>query len=397
MRGCLHTTIESRAFEALPRPMSGISRTTLGGAEFELLCRGDIRNYSFNPANISSERNVKHIKRKLLHQLEETVRELEFHSDKTIAKIYIGKTFIQRRRRPGGRFVTFDPTKHQTWKKNGISSRWGDHKHQDYGRDGLVVLGAITKQTMPEKCRRRVHQEDFALAMEQKLLHHYLLSKPDSRVGVRVVNKTFTAGRAPLRNSYAYAIYMAFRYSDTSSSSDQDDHRTSDGDHNSRQEETPSSPLGASGRQQDSHIQRRYQEQSCSTHRAVSPHPLAHPTSSYSSPAPDSSPHSPPPTHRRRRLCLSLRQQQRANIRSTPTLNTSSHSSSSPSSSFGFSAAAHQPTIQPAQVGESSRSTRNRIVDWLHGSEPGGHQSNQETSPSESNDSVLNIIDLTSD
>ena len=190
--------------------MSTISTTTRGGDEFEQLCQGRIKNYSFNLADIESERKVKHIKRKLVKQLESTINELELHSDRRIGKIYIGKTFIQRKRKPGGGFMTFNPLNHNTWEKNGISSRWGSHKHEDYGRDGLVVLGAITKQTVPKKCRDRVHQEDFTLALEQKLLHHYLLSHPDSRV----VNDTFTAGRPPERNHYAYAVYMAFSYTD---------------------------------------------------------------------------------------------------------------------------------------------------------------------------------------
>ena len=53
-------------------------------------------------------------------------------------------------------------------------------------------------------------QEDFTLAMEQKLLHHYLLSHPDPRV----VNETLTAGHLAEHNYHAYAVYMAFRYED---------------------------------------------------------------------------------------------------------------------------------------------------------------------------------------
>ena len=66
--------------------------------------------------------------------------------------------------------MRFDPLNHNTWKKEGISERWSDHKKQDYGRDGMVVLCAITRDTVPE---RDVHQEDFTLAMEQHLIHHY--------------------------------------------------------------------------------------------------------------------------------------------------------------------------------------------------------------------------------
>ena len=215
----------------------------MGGVDFEQLCQGGIRNYSFNLADIRSEEEVKQIKRKLVNQLESTARELEFHSDRTISKLYIGKTFIQRRRKPGGGFMIFNPLKHHTWRKNGISSRWGSHKHEDYGRDGLVVLGAITKQTVPKKCRDRVHQEDFTLALEQKLLHHYLLSHPDSRV----VNATFTAGRPPERNYYAYAVYMAFSYTDDDDGTATDNESEEFINEGELQQEIPPSPQPPAG------------------------------------------------------------------------------------------------------------------------------------------------------
>ena len=191
--------------------MSVVSKTTQGGADFELLCTGAVRNYSFNPADLSGRRKAEDIKQRLIVQLEDTVRELELHSDRTIAKIYIGKTFIKQRKKPGGGYLKFDPLNSNTWKKKGISSRWQDHKKHNYGRDGLVVLGAITRETMPERCSQ-VHQEHFALAMEQKLLHHYLLSHPDPKVPV--VNETFSTGATTKQVSYAYAVYMAFRYED---------------------------------------------------------------------------------------------------------------------------------------------------------------------------------------
>ena len=196
--------------------MSVYSRTTTGGANFDLLCEGDVRNYSFNPAKIADEKKVKHIKHKLVKKLKDTVTALQIGSTKKIAKIYIGKTFIQRRRNPGGGFKTLNPLDHHTWKKNGISSRWSEHKNKEYGRDGLVVLGAITRETVPEKCRDRLHQEDFTLAMEQKLLHHYIISHPDPRV----VNETFSTGRATHNKCHAYAVYMAFRYADNDTATD---------------------------------------------------------------------------------------------------------------------------------------------------------------------------------
>ena len=200
--------------------MSDISRTTVGGVDYDDLLRGS-RNYACNPVKkLTSEPEVEEIKTKLIAQLEQTIEDLEsgeFLSDRTIAKVYIGKTYLQRKRKAGGGFKKFDPDDHHTWKKNGISSRWGEHKHKDYGRDGLVVLGAITRETVNKTCRGRVHQEDFALAMEQKLLHHYLLSHSDPKVPV--VNETFTTGRTTKRRCIAYVIYMAFSYTEDSSSS----------------------------------------------------------------------------------------------------------------------------------------------------------------------------------
>ena len=119
--------------------MSVYSRTTTGGANFDLLCTGDVRNYSFNPANIAGEKKVKHIKQKLVKKLKDTVTALQIGSSKKIAKIYIGKTFIRQRKNTRGGYITFDPLDHNTWRNNGISSRWCEHRKKKYGKDGLVV------------------------------------------------------------------------------------------------------------------------------------------------------------------------------------------------------------------------------------------------------------------
>lgn len=220
----------------------------------------------------------------LIKQLKKTIRELESHSKREIAKIYIGKTFIPHRKnppRPIKRYATFDPLKPCTWRKTGISDRWKSHKHSAYGRDGLVVLGAITKQTVPKEIRRRVHREDFALAMEQILLHYFRLYQPDSRVE----NKTFTAGSAPQNKYPAYAIYMTFRYKDTPTTSDQDDKVASDHHADSNRPEEVSSSLATSGRQNNHHSQRKDLQQSSSVNQGFTPVPVSHPPPSCHPPA----------------------------------------------------------------------------------------------------------------
>ena len=95
--------------------MSVVSITaTQGDDDFELLCTGTVRNYSFNPADLSGQREAEGIKKKLIAQLEDTVRELELQSDRTIANIYIGKTYILRKKEPGGGHLKFDPLDHHT-------------------------------------------------------------------------------------------------------------------------------------------------------------------------------------------------------------------------------------------------------------------------------------------
>ena len=169
-----------------------------------MLCTGAVQYYSFNLANLASKRTTRDIERELVKQLESTIRELELQSDRTVAKIYVGKTYIPRRSKQGGGFMRFDPLNHNTWKKEGISGRWSDHKKQDYGRDGMVVLCAITRDTVPG---REMHQEEFTLDMERYLIEHYW-DDP------RLANDTYRPGQRSGRSYEAYALYMAFRYAD---------------------------------------------------------------------------------------------------------------------------------------------------------------------------------------
>ena len=216
--------------------MSVASRTTAGGVSFDTLCRGGTQSYAPNLARIGEETELEDAEQILYTQLIDTVEELEMADPecrRKIGKIYIGKTYVARLKRQR-RFQPFDPNDYSTWKKVGISSRWHDHKHEDYGRDGLVVLGAVSRKTMPKRIRRRVHQEDFALALEQRLLHRCILSRHNDD---RVVNKTFTAGRSSNHGYIAYAIYMAFSYIDDDTEDTEDEDSSEE-----EQDILPSSP-----------------------------------------------------------------------------------------------------------------------------------------------------------
>ena len=186
-----------------------------GRVEFSQLCTGSVRGYSFNLVDVGIGTPISSMEQTLIAQVKRTVRELERCSGRRIAKIYIGKTYIPRRRTPRGGFVPFSCMNPNTWRMAGISSRWHSHHGQDYGRDGLVVLCAVTRDNVPEGST--MSQEQLALAMEQKLLHHYRLAHPDPRF----VNETFTTGHLAQYNYHAYAVYMAFRYEEASGDSPQ--------------------------------------------------------------------------------------------------------------------------------------------------------------------------------
>ena len=185
-----------------------------GRVEFSQLCTGSVRGYSFNLVDVGIGTSIISMEHIMIRQLEDTVRELQHFSGRRIARIYIGKTLIPRRRRrrrrraPGGEFMPFHCMNPNTWRMTGISSRWRSHHRQDYGRDGLVVLCAVTRNNVPEGST--TSQEQLALAIEQRLLHHYSIDHPDPRF----VNETFTTGHLAQHNYHAYAVYMAFRYAD---------------------------------------------------------------------------------------------------------------------------------------------------------------------------------------
>ena len=188
---------------------SFVSATTAGGCMFEELCNGTRCNYVCDPSclvDLRGEENMDTAVCKLIDAVACMFRNLECARDCTVEKFYIGKTFIKRRRK-----TKFDVKSPYTWKKNGISSRWQEHKKKDYGKDGLVVLAAVTKECVPGN---DTHQEQYALCLEQRLLHHFRFHEQDGRLE----NSTFATGGESKTKYIAYAVYIAFSLREESSS-----------------------------------------------------------------------------------------------------------------------------------------------------------------------------------
>ena len=193
---------------SLEQMASTTSITTVGGCTFEELCRRSQRNYACD--NTVDIRNIsfKQAKKKVIKHINDCICSLEIESDSFVAKFYIGKTFVRRRRKPGGGYLAIDPQRSSTYRKNGIGQRWREHREKYYGKDGMVVLAIITREAVPLATRNKdVHQEDYAFELEQALIQHFKTFSSD----VRIANVTTFRGGSDNRASAAYAIYMAYR------------------------------------------------------------------------------------------------------------------------------------------------------------------------------------------
>jgi hypothetical protein len=104
--------------------------------------------------------NTLEIKRKTIKQATDSVFEKATHimadlireKGVKVKHYYIGKTYIRRKDNSEVKFNASDST---TWKTEGISSRYYEHRKEKYGQDGLIVLAVVTHDSIPEGCRCR--------------------------------------------------------------------------------------------------------------------------------------------------------------------------------------------------------------------------------------------------
>ena len=186
-----------------------MTESTKGGMSFEQLCRGGLAPYYVCDKeclvhDITDEDTLETAEKKLVEKIEKLFLEIQIQKDVRINKFYIGKTYIRKTENA----KKLDKLNPNTWKKKGIRDRWDDHKANDYGKDGMIVIAVITRLQVPqiEGGKTVVHQELYTLALEQRLLHHYKITKPDARLE----NKTFTSGGTDNEKSAGYALYVAF-------------------------------------------------------------------------------------------------------------------------------------------------------------------------------------------
>ena len=199
-----------------------IEKIPYRGCFFDELCTGTKKDFACDfLENIDGKEatSIDKAGEMLIKHVNKCLERIERCRRKKVQHMYFGKTSIQCRTFKKIIEVPFDRLKEYTWEKKRIRSRWKDHsKSKDgrlnYGKDGMVVLAVISEESLPQCCQgdSRYHQEDYTLALEQRLMHHFMFNKADQRL----FNPTVTAGKSDKKKSIAYAVYMAFALEETS-------------------------------------------------------------------------------------------------------------------------------------------------------------------------------------
>ena len=136
--------------------------------------------YSFNLVKLLPNRQ-KSIKT-LYYRAKDTINKFEKNSGEKVESFYIGKTYVDRQ--PSKTFHRADP---HTWRKKGISDRWGEHQKK---YDTMVVIGCITKSVLPEKVEFE-EMQDYTLSLESELISRFKFDKVDKRIE----NSTLNSGK----------------------------------------------------------------------------------------------------------------------------------------------------------------------------------------------------------
>lgn len=191
------------------------SISTFGGATYDDLLRGEVKYFAPNLVrlyDIENRRKVPFPFKKSVETLrtrvDDTLRELESNTGKTIEEFTIGTSHARRKKS----VRNFDPCDFTTWKlDDGVNGCWRKtYKNKEY--DGLVVLCAITGDQLTERVRglreenHLFDQEHYAIALEQSLLQYYAYVEEDGRLG----NGSFNLGN--LGSPYAGVVYVAYKF-----------------------------------------------------------------------------------------------------------------------------------------------------------------------------------------
>ena len=210
MSVALSTSREGQTLNWPADTMSVASSTSTRGAQtLHWLCNeiqreGGERKYVCDPGCMVDLRKVspndpENHKKAILHLINQLFSYVETQTNRSVELFYIGKTYVHKAKNRR----EFDPMNPDTWKKEGIISRWGSHSDSPHGEDGLVVLTVVTREVKPFQFS---HQEEYALRLEEMLTYHYRTVVEDTRLA----NPSLAPGKKDHGKSLGYPLYVTF-------------------------------------------------------------------------------------------------------------------------------------------------------------------------------------------
>lgn len=148
----------------------------------------------------------------LIEAIDSDLELLQIYNKKPIKQFTIGKSYACVHKR-----FDFDPCNFKTWRLNGgVNGRWGEYKKDKY-YDGLVVLCAVTRDMIAKQKEATARnlpqrnplfsQQNYAIALEQHLIHHYAYVRWDPRLE----NNTLHIGRQSAEYK-AGVVYVAYKF-----------------------------------------------------------------------------------------------------------------------------------------------------------------------------------------
>ena len=122
---------------------STCTKTTRGGCSFEQLYNGECYYVCDREClvHVTQLDTLQEAENKLTEKIDTLFQDLQIQRGKKIKMFYIGKTYVQANQK----YAKLNPLKPDSWRKGGISSRWNDHRKEEYGRDGMIVIAVITR------------------------------------------------------------------------------------------------------------------------------------------------------------------------------------------------------------------------------------------------------------
>lgn len=173
---------------------------------FTKLCKSGAKSgYALERGIVIKHEHISKAELLTANNIDELMRELERSSGRCVKHFYIGKTHVRERKG-----LRFNPENSHTWRlDNGVNARYATHVKEGFGKDGLIVVAVVTKESIPNDCMTLkciTHQEEYALILEKRLIQKYKYAQKDKRLA----NNSTKPGKTDGRESRGYTIYISF-------------------------------------------------------------------------------------------------------------------------------------------------------------------------------------------